>query len=36
LVRSSIDLAVRIGTPKPGIGTVDALERKLLAAPSIA
>ena len=36
LVRSSIGFAVRSGTPKPDIGTVDALKRTLLAAPSIA
>ncbi|CAN7389217.1 substrate-binding domain-containing protein [Variovorax sp. LjRoot130] len=36
LVRSSIGFAVRTGTPKPDISTVDALKRTLLAAPSIA
>ncbi|MBT2325661.1 substrate-binding domain-containing protein [Variovorax paradoxus] len=36
LVRSSIGFAVRSGTPKPDISTVDALKRTLLAAPSIA
>lgn len=36
LVRSSIGFAVRKGAPKPDIGTVDALKRTLLAAPSIA
>lgn len=36
LVRSSIGFAVRAGAPKPDIGTVDALKRTLLAAPSIA
>ena len=29
-------MTVRSGTPTPGIGTVDALERTRLAAPSIA
>ena len=36
LVRSSIGFAVKKGAPKPDIGTVDALKRTLLAAPSIA
>lgn len=36
LVRSSIGFAVRKGAPRPDIGTVDALKRTLLAAPSIA
>jgi molybdate transport system substrate-binding protein len=36
LVRSSIGFAVRKGAPRPDIGTVDALRRTLLAAPSIA
>ena len=36
LVRSSIGMAVRKGTPKPDISTVEALKRALLAAPSIA
>jgi len=36
LVRSSIGFAVHKGAPKPDIGTVDALKRTLLAAPSIA
>ncbi|WP_077002482.1 substrate-binding domain-containing protein [Variovorax sp. KK3] len=36
LVRSAIGFAVRSGTPKPDIGTVDALKRTLIAAPSIA
>lgn len=36
LVRSAIGLAVRKGAPRPDIGTVDALKRTLLAAPSIA
>lgn len=36
LVRSAIGFAVRSGTPKPDISTVDALKRTLLAAPSIA
>jgi len=36
LVRSSIGMAVRAGTPKPDISSVDALRRTLLAAKSIA
>lgn len=36
LVRSAIGFAVRKGAPRPDIGTVDALKRTLLAAPSIA
>jgi molybdate transport system substrate-binding protein len=36
LVRSSIGMAVRVGAPKPDIGTVDALKRTLLEAKSIA
>jgi molybdate transport system substrate-binding protein len=36
LVRSAIGFAVRSGTPKPDISTVEALKRTLLAAPSIA
>jgi molybdate transport system substrate-binding protein len=36
LVRSSIGFAVRKGAPKPDIGSVEALKRTLLAAPSIA
>lgn len=36
LVRSSIGFAVKKGAPRPDIGTVDALKRTLLAAPSIA
>ena len=36
LVRSSIGLAVKKGAPRPDIGTVEALKRTLLAAPSIA
>ncbi len=36
LVRSSIGFAVRKGTPKPDISSVEALKRTLLAAPSIA
>ena len=36
LARSAIGLAVRRGTPKPDISTVDALRRTLLAAGSIA
>src|SRR5688572_1884134 len=35
LVRSSIGVAVRKGTPKPDISTADALRRTLLAAKSI-
>jgi molybdate transport system substrate-binding protein len=35
LVRSSIGVVVRAGTPKPNIGSVDALKRTLLAAKSI-
>jgi molybdate transport system substrate-binding protein len=36
LVRSSIGVAVRAGTPKPDIGSVESLKRALLAAKSIA
>ena len=36
LARSSIGMAVRRGTPKPDISTVDALKRALLQAESIA
>lgn len=36
LVRSSIGFAVRKGAPRPDIGTVEALKKTLLAAPSIA
>ena len=36
LVRSSIGFAVKKGAPKPDIGTVEALKRTLIAAPSIA
>jgi molybdate transport system substrate-binding protein len=36
LARSSIAMAVRTGAPKPDIGTVEALERALLDAQSIA
>jgi molybdate transport system substrate-binding protein len=36
LARSSIGMAVRAGTPKPDISTVDALKRTLLGARSIA
>lgn len=36
LARSAIGMAVRRGTPKPDISTVEALTRTLLAAPSIA
>jgi molybdate transport system substrate-binding protein len=36
LVRSSIGMAVRAGTPKPDISSMDALKRTLLAAKSIA
>jgi molybdate transport system substrate-binding protein len=36
LVRSSIGMAVRAGTPKPDISTVEALTRTLLRAASIA
>jgi len=36
LVRSRIGIAVRAGTPKPDISTVEALKRTLLAAKSIA
>jgi molybdate transport system substrate-binding protein len=35
LVRSSIGVVVRAGTPKPDIGSVDALKQTLLAAKSI-
>jgi molybdate transport system substrate-binding protein len=36
LARSKIGMAVRSGTPKPDIGTVEAFKRTLLAAESIA
>ncbi|MDM0034161.1 substrate-binding domain-containing protein [Variovorax sp. J22P271] len=36
LVRSSIGFAVKKGAPKPDIGSVEALKRTLIAAPSIA
>jgi molybdate transport system substrate-binding protein len=36
LVRSSIGMAVKAGSPKPDISTLDALKRTLLAARSIA
>lgn len=36
LVRSAIGFAVRKGAPRPDIGSVEALKRTLLAAPSIA
>lgn len=36
LVRSSIGVSVRTGTPRPDISTVEALKRTLLAAKSIA
>lgn len=36
LVRSVIGFAVRKGAPRPDIGTVEALKRTLIAAPSIA
>ncbi len=36
LVRSNISMAVKTGSPKPDISTVDALKRTLLAAKSIA
>src|SRR6185369_13740666 len=36
LARSSIGIAVRAGTPKPDISTVDALTRALLQARSVA
>ena len=36
LVRSAIGFAVKKGAPRPDIGTVDALKRTLIAAPSIA
>ena len=36
LVKSGVGLAVRSGSPKPDISTVDALKRALLAAKSIA
>jgi molybdate transport system substrate-binding protein len=35
LVRSMVGLAVRAGTPKPDVGTPEALKAALLAAPSI-
>ena len=36
IVRSGMGLAVRIGLPKPDIGTLDGLKRALLDAKSIA
>ena len=36
LARSSIGIAIRAGTPKPEIGSVDALRRTLLKAASVA
>jgi molybdate transport system substrate-binding protein len=36
LARSSIGIAIRAGTPKPEIGSVDALKRTLLKAASVA
>jgi len=36
LARSSIGIAVKVGAPKPDIGTVDAFKQALLAARSIA
>ena len=36
LVRSAIGMVVRAGSPKPEIGTVEALKRTLLGARSIA
>jgi molybdate transport system substrate-binding protein len=36
LARSSIGMAIRAGTPRPDIGSVDALKRTLLSAASVA
>ena len=36
VTRSAVGFAVRAGAPKPGIGTIDAFKRALLAAKSIA
>jgi molybdate transport system substrate-binding protein len=36
LARSSIGIAIRTGTPKPDVGSVDALKRTLLNATSVA